>query len=132
MTDIFDTLSDKVHADIKYVQAKTLFWQEDTVGEICSVALAFADGTALELACAIPSGILVRHHQPGKGVPPGLEEETAVLPDVRGALRRATRSAAGMVLEIGKYQCKVENVGDQLAIHVDGEDISARIRPRQG
>ena len=131
MTDIFDELVDKVPADIKYVQAKSLFWKEDTVGEICIVVLAFADGTFLELACASPSGILVRRYQPEKGVPPGLEEETAVLNDVTGPMRGAVRSPAGMVLEIGKYKCEIANVGDQIAIHLDGEDISARIRARQ-
>ena len=37
-----------------------------------------------------------------------------------------------MVLEIGQYQCEIENVGDKIAIHLIGEDISAGIKGRRG
>jgi hypothetical protein len=131
MADLFDELSGKLAADLGYVQANTLFWTDDTVGEICSVVLAFLDGTSFEVACAVPSGILVRQHLPEKGVPPGLELESAVLRDVAGPLRAVSRSVTGMVLEMGKSRCEIENVGDQLAIRLDGKDVSAGIRARQ-
>jgi hypothetical protein len=131
MTDIFDELLDKVHANVQYVQARSLFWAEDTEGEICRVVLGFDDATLIELACASPGGIVVRRHLTEKGLPPGLEEELTVLSHVLGPLRGAARSSTAIVLEIGKHKCEIENVGDQLRICVDGEDISvvARSRP---
>jgi hypothetical protein len=127
--DIFDKLAAKIGASVTRIEVHVLFHQEDAKGEICDVLMEFNDGAVFEMACGGDGRVVVRSRHVQFGLPPDIEERSVSI-DVDGVLHSIQRSSDALRMTIGGQEYQVENAGDEIAIFVNGRDISSRLKSR--